>query len=75
MTNKAARSDQVVEGYKRHKLGISALHEIQRLLQGFEQEHEINQRLAWIGRILLVASVITIVCLYIIGISDTTLAS
>ena len=44
-----SRSEQVVTAYKKHKLAVSALHHIRRMLQGFEQERAADWRLALYG--------------------------
>jgi hypothetical protein len=53
------RSEQVITAYKRHKLAISALHHVRRLLLGFEQDRIANRRLALFGLfvILLVLAI------------------
>ena len=53
MTDDSTRSEEVMEGYKREKLATSALREIQRLLQDFEQSRAEDRRFAVIGIILL----------------------
>ena len=58
MNAESDRSEQVIEGYKKHKLSISALHQIQRLIRGFEREEHADRRIAWIGMLLLAAIVI-----------------
>ena len=55
MSSDSSRSEQVVEGYKRHKLASSALREIHRLLQSFEREREGDKRVAVIGIIVVIA--------------------
>ena len=49
MANDESRSEQVVTAYKRHKLAVSALHHIHRILHGFERERETDRRLALFG--------------------------
>ncbi len=49
MSQQASRSEQVIEGYKKHKLAASALARIHELIQGFEQERVVDRRLAVIG--------------------------
>ena len=49
MSHDTSRSEQVVEGYKTHKLAASALRRIHLLIQGFEQDRAANLRLAGIG--------------------------
>ena len=44
-----SRSEQVVTAYKRHKLTVSALHHIRRMLEGFERERATDRRLALLG--------------------------
>lgn len=44
-----SRSEQVVTAYKRHKLAVSALHHIRRILDGFERQRETDRRLALFG--------------------------
>ena len=70
MSNDSSRSEQVVEGYKRHKLASSALREIHRLLQGFEREREHDRRFAVIG-IIAVIAIVAAVIFYLGGTSET----
>ena len=49
------RSAQVIAAYKRHKLSISALCRIHRLLQEFERERALDRRLAGYGVAIIVA--------------------
>ena len=49
MSQQSSRSEQVIEGYKNHKLAASALASIYELIQGFEQERIVDRRLAVIG--------------------------
>lgn len=70
MSNDSNRSQQVVEGYKRHKLASSALREIHRLLQSFEQEREDDKRFAVIGIIVFIA-LIAAVLLHLGGTGET----
>lgn len=49
MPTDESRSEQVITAYKRHKLAISALHHVRRLLRGFEQERLADRRLALFG--------------------------
>jgi len=49
------RSARVIEAYKQHKLSISALCHIRRLLQQFERERELDKRFAWYGIAIIVA--------------------
>jgi len=49
MSQEFSRSEQVIEGYKNHKLAASALAGIHELIQGFEQERIVDRRLAVIG--------------------------
>lgn len=55
MSNHSSKSEEVVEGYKRHKLSASALREIHRLLQEFEQARAADKRIAVIGVIVMIA--------------------
>ena len=59
MQTDESRSEQVITAYMRHKLAISALHHVRRLLRGFEQERVANRRLAVFGLcvILLVLAI------------------
>ena len=49
MSQLTSRSEQVIEGYKKHKLAASALACIHELIQSFERECVIDRRLAVIG--------------------------
>ena len=49
MATDDSRSEQVIKAYKRHKLAISALHHVRRMLWGFEQERAVDRRLALVG--------------------------
>ena len=49
MSQETSRSEQVIEGYKKHKLAASALAGIHELIQSFEQERVVDRRLAVIG--------------------------
>lgn len=49
MSQQASRSEQIIEGYKEHKLAVSALRRIHDLIQGFEEERASNLRLAAVG--------------------------
>lgn len=57
MAGDSTRSEEVVEGYKQEKLAASALREIRRLLQQFEQSRVEDKRFAVIGIILLLGLV------------------
>jgi len=49
MSQESSRSEQVIEGYKKHKLAASALCRIQELIQSFERDRVADRRLAVIG--------------------------
>jgi hypothetical protein len=49
MSQQSSRSEQVVEGYKKHKLAASALCRIHELIQSFERDRVADGRLAVIG--------------------------
>lgn len=49
MSQETSRSEQVIEGYKKHKLAASALARIRELIQSFEQDRAADRRLAVIG--------------------------
>lgn len=53
-----SRSEQVVTAYKRHKLAVSALHHIRRMLDGFERERQTDRRLALFGMVLILVFVV-----------------
>ncbi len=61
MSQTTSRSEQVIDGYKKHKLAASALAGIHALIQGFEQERVVDRRLAVIGllSILLLVGIST----------------
>jgi uncharacterized membrane protein YbaN (DUF454 family) len=50
-----ARSEQVVDGFKKHKLAVSALRRVHELLQEFERDRAIDRRLALIGLAIVLA--------------------
>ena len=74
MSNDSSRSEQVVEGYKRHKLASSTLREIHRLLQSFEREREGDKRVAVIG-IMVVIAIIAAAFVYLGGSGETIVLS
>jgi len=47
------RSEQVVADYKKHKLAISAIHQIQQTIRGFERSRKTDRRIAIAGILLL----------------------
>jgi len=49
MSQETSRSEQVIEGYKKHKLAASALAHIHELIQSFERDRIADRRLAVIG--------------------------
>ncbi len=69
MSHDTSRSEQVVEGYKKHKLAASALRRIHLLIQGFEQDRAANLRLAGIG--LAIILVLTGISAYILLSADS----
>ena len=70
MSDDSNRSEQVVEGYKQHKLTASAFREIQRLLQEFEKAREDDKRVAVVGAIVIIA-LLAAAALYIGSGSET----
>jgi uncharacterized membrane protein len=55
MTADNSRSDQVIEAYKRHKLSISALHHVRRLLCEFDRARAADRKLAIVGVVLILS--------------------
>ena len=55
MATDESRSEQVITAYKRHKLAISALHHVRRVLRGFEEERSVDRRLAIAGVVAIVS--------------------
>jgi hypothetical protein len=49
MSQQTSRSEQVIEGYKKHKLATSALARIHELIHSFEQDRAADRRLAVSG--------------------------
>jgi len=49
MSQQTSSSEQVIEGYKKHKLAASALARIDEMIQSFEQDRAVDRRLAVIG--------------------------
>ena len=49
MPAQSQRSEEVIAGYKKHKLAHSALRRIHQLLKEFEQERALDRKLAGIG--------------------------
>ena len=73
MANNSMQSDPVIERYKRHKLGVSAIHYAGRLLQDDVRVTRSNRRLAaMVGVILML--LLTCVCMYRLGHNDITIA-
>ena len=62
MSADTSRSAQVIEDYKKHKLAGCALHRINDLIRGFEEEREIDLHLARFGSILMLALIGVSVC-------------
>ena len=54
MTADPSRSEQVISDYKKHKLARSALRHIHALIRGYEEEREVDRKLARIGIVVLV---------------------
>ncbi|MDH3388634.1 MAG: hypothetical protein OEN02_12075 [Gammaproteobacteria bacterium] len=71
MESDSARSEQVVEAYKRHKLAVGALRRMRELVHGFEQDRAVDARLARIGVALILVVLATAAWLYISGDSIT----
>ena len=55
MTTDESRSEQVITAYKRHKLAISALHHVRRMLRGFDEDRAADRRLAIVGVVVIVS--------------------
>ena len=55
MSANSSRSEQVIEGYKKHKLASSALRRIQELIRGFEEGRALDRRLAQFGLVIILA--------------------
>ena len=55
MPTGSSRSEEVISGFKQHKLAISALRRIQELIDGFEKDRAFDLRLARIGVIVMLA--------------------
>jgi len=55
MATGSSRSEEVIAGFKQHKLAISALRRIQELIDEFEKDRAFDLRLARIGVIVMLA--------------------
>jgi len=66
MSQQMSRSEQVIEGFKKHKLAASALARIHELIQSFDRDRVADRRLAVIGLLSI---------LVLIGISSYFLLS
>ena len=55
MPTGSSRSEEVIAGFKQHKLAISALRRIQKLIDGFEKDRTFDLRLAQVGIIVMLA--------------------
>jgi hypothetical protein len=53
MSQDTSRSEQVIEGYKKHKLASSALCRIHDLIRGFEEGRTLDLRLAQFGLLII----------------------
>ena len=53
MSQDTSRSEQVIEGYKKHKLASSALCRIHDLIRGFEEGRRLDLRLAQFGLVII----------------------
>ena len=62
-----SRSDQVIEAYKRHKLSVSALHHIRRMLREFDRERAADRKLAIVGVVVIVSLFAVMVWLWLGG--------
>ena len=67
MTSDESRSEQVVTAYKKHKLAISALHHVRRMLRGFEQERAADRRLAIFGVVVIVSLLVVAAWFWLSG--------
>ena len=54
MAAEPTRSEEVISDFKQRKLARSAIRRIQQLIQGFEEEHAFDRRLARLGVIAVV---------------------
>ena len=73
MDSEPSRSEQVVEHYKKHKLVISALRKIQSLILGYEEDREIDARIASIG-LVLILMLVAIVVYFFLSTDSITIA-
>ena len=53
MSPDTSRSEQVIEGYKKHKLASSALCRIHDLIREFEEGRRLDLRLAQFGLVII----------------------
>jgi hypothetical protein len=53
MSVKLSRSELVLEGYRKHKLARSALRRVQNLIRGFDEDRELDLRLARFGLVVV----------------------
>lgn len=67
MTAESSRSEQVINAYKRHKLSVSALHRVRRMLHGFEQERATDRRLALFGIAVLILLMLAVAAWLFLG--------
>ncbi len=67
-----SRSKQVVEDYKKRKIAVSALRRIQEVVHGFEQDRQIDRRLARVG-IALIVILLVAAAFFFLGTSTVTI--
>ena len=65
MSIESSRSEQVVEDYKKRKLAISAFRKIQKVIQGFEDNHAADARMARVGLVMIVVIVVVATFYYL----------
>ncbi len=64
MSTEPTRSEQTISEFKKRKLARSALHRIQELIQGFENDNAFDWRLARVG--VLAVAVLVAVSIYLL---------
>jgi hypothetical protein len=53
MSVKISRSERVLEGYRKHKLARSVLRRVQNLIRGFDEDRQLDLRLARFGLVVV----------------------
>ena len=71
MSADPARSEEVIAGYKRHKLAHSALHRIHALIRDFDRDAAFDRKLALIG--VAAIALIVVVSLVVLFSGDATI--